>query len=67
MKMSKMGQFVFAMEEDITWMPKEQYVNTYGRMGKEYWEEIYGPELLTANEQIALMKLEHMEMMTGRF
>lgn len=65
--MSKMGQFVFAMEEDITWMTKEQYVNSYGRMGEEYWEEIYGSELLTANEEMALMKLEHMEMMTGRF
>jgi len=67
MKMSKMGNFVMSMEEDITWMDKETFVKEYGYMGKDYWEEIYGPDIETANESHALMVLEHMEMVSGRF
>jgi hypothetical protein len=65
--MSKMGNFVMAMQEDVTWMSKETFVKEYGYMGNSYWEEVYGPEVKTANESHALMMLEHMEMVTGRF
>ena len=65
--MSKMGQFVLSMEEDVTWMDKETFVKEYGHMGETYWEEIYGEDILTANESHALMMLEHMEVMSGRY
>lgn len=65
--MSKMGNMVVGMDEDITWMDKEAFIKEYGGIGQRYWKEVYGDELVTADEERALAHMEYMEMITGRF
>jgi hypothetical protein len=53
--MSKMGNYVFQMQEDAVEMTEEQFYKTYGLMGREVRDQIlsesYGPDYLQAMEE----------------
>ena len=38
--MSKVGQWVFEMQEDATWMSKAVFVNVHGITNASVWEEV---------------------------
>jgi len=42
--MSKVGQWVLEMQEDATWMTKEQFVKTHGERQVDIWYEIQSGE-----------------------
>ena len=43
--MSKMGGYVFQMQEDAQWMPREQWIKVYGLGNISVYEELNGKEL----------------------
>lgn len=38
--MSKVGQWVFEMQEDATWMTKEKFIQKYGASQASFWEKL---------------------------
>jgi hypothetical protein len=57
--MSKVGQWILGMQEDATWMSREQFMDTHGvsqldiwervqRGEDENWEPDYEPEIYEA-------------------
>ncbi len=43
--MSKMGGYVFQMQEDAQWMAREQWIKVYGLGNISVYEELNGKEL----------------------
>ena len=42
--MSKMGQYVFEMQEDAYDMTEAEFVKKYGKINRDIWEQINGPD-----------------------
>jgi hypothetical protein len=42
--MSKVGSWVLGMQEDATWMTKEQFIKTHGLYQVDIWEKIQSGE-----------------------
>ena len=42
--MSKMGQYVFEMQEDAYEMTEGEFVKKHGKQNRDIWEQINGPE-----------------------
>lgn len=42
--MSKMGQWVFEMQEDAYEMTEAEFVKKHGRNNRDIWEQMNGPE-----------------------
>lgn len=42
--MSKVGSWVLGMQEDATWMTKEQFIKTHGIYQVDIWEKIQSGE-----------------------
>lgn len=42
--MSKMGQYVFEMQEDAYEMTEADFVKKHGRINRDIWEQINGPD-----------------------
>ena len=39
--MSKMGQFLFAMEEDASEMSRDAFILKYGKVNADVWDNVY--------------------------
>lgn len=42
--MSKMGQWVFEMQEDAYEMTEEEFVKKHGKSNREVWQVMNGPD-----------------------
>lgn len=42
--MSKMGQWVFEMQEDAYEMTQEEFIKKHGKQNRDIWEQMNGPE-----------------------
>lgn len=42
--MSKMGQWVFEMQEDATMMTYSDFIDKHGLQSREIWEQMNGPD-----------------------
>ena len=42
--MSKVGSWILGMQEDATWMSKEQFVKEHGATQVDIWEKIHSGE-----------------------
>lgn len=50
--MSKMGQYVFQMEEDAQWMPRDQWVKVYGMSNIQTYDRFHGPDDARATPEL---------------
>jgi phage-related protein len=41
--MSKIGQWVFEMQEDASYMTLDQFIKTHGSSQSHIWKEVNGP------------------------
>jgi len=42
--MSKVGSWILGMQEDATWMTKEQFIKEHGVTQVDIWEKIHSGE-----------------------
>lgn len=44
--MSKMGQYVFEMQEDAYEMTEDEFVQKHGKQNRDIWEQLHVPQEL---------------------